>query len=54
MVAVARPKARLATSGIRIWAWRLFSNSRGVRPATVLMEVSRMGRKRSRAACLAA
>ena len=54
MVAVTSPKARLAASGIRICACRLFSSSSGSRPATVVMEVSRMGRKRARPACLAA
>ena len=49
-VDAARPKARLVTSGISTWAWRLVSVSSGSTPATVVNEVSRMARKRCRAA----
>ena len=52
MVVETNPKARIAASGKRICVRRLTSSSSGVRPAAVGMDVSRIGRKRARPACL--
>ena len=48
------PKPRLMAMGIRNWACTLRSSSMGVRPAKVVREVSKMGRKRRRPASVTA
>jgi len=45
-VTKSRPKATEMAIGIRNCAWKLLLSISGVRPATVVTEVRRMGRKR--------
>ena len=54
IVAEARPKVRLITSGCKIWACRLFSKSRGSIPARVVAVVMKIGRNLLRDASRAA